>query len=143
MRVFIGIKIGEELQKKILEWEKYYKNLPVRWLAPENLHITLIPPWEENIIEKAKGKLESIKKGKFEIVFDKISFGPDSRYPRLIWAEGNLFHLTLARFDPKKFKDFPIKKLNEKVDWQEKVSEVCLFQSFPNSVYKILHKVPL
>src|SRR3989344_8389345 len=92
MRVFVAIKISEELQKRILEWEEKYKALPVRWLPPENLHITLIPPWEEKNVEEVKSKLSKLSKlsktGEFDILFNKVSFGPKPEHPRLIWAEG-------------------------------------------------------
>ena len=64
--------------------------LPVRWLSDKNLHITLVPPWHEESIERAKTVLQTIegKFGPIELFFTNISFGPDPRRPRLIWLTG-------------------------------------------------------
>jgi 2'-5' RNA ligase len=157
-RIFVAVKISPELQEAILEWERNYNRLPVRWLAGKNLHVTLVPPREENDenIEKTKSVLKTFegKIGQFEIEFNKVEYGPHSQEPRLIWAEGKspkilvdfkeklellldhksdyrpwLMHLTLARFHPKDFVRFPIKNLDEKVHWLETVNSFVLMES--------------
>ncbi|MEK7192162.1 MAG: RNA 2',3'-cyclic phosphodiesterase [Patescibacteria group bacterium] len=157
-RVFVAIGLSQSLQSKILEWERKFRNLPVRWLAGKNLHITLIPPWyaEEKEIEKIKKILNSIGGviKPFEIKFEKVAFGPAPRQPRLIWAEGAVpgeliklktriekmlgqkpekrpffLHLTLARFRPEDFKSFPRQILNEKVEWKEEAQSFVLMES--------------
>jgi 2'-5' RNA ligase len=171
-RVFVGIPGSKELKFRVNEWsDKKLKNIKVRIIPSKNLHITLVPPWnEENIDELAK-KIEEVKEKfiSFEIEFEKISFGPSKKRPRLIWLEGKpnnnfvllkkgleeklnirgdrkpfLPHITIARFRPRDFRQFPIKQLNEKVDWQEKVENFCLYESktLPTgAVYKILKRV--
>jgi 2'-5' RNA ligase len=152
-RIFIGLPIGENLQDKILKFEKKFKNLPVRWILPHNLHITLVPPWYENDIEGIKEKLKSFDLGKsFKISFYKVEYGPSKKFPRLIWAVGdtpkellilhqNLFnilgpkpekgdfklHLTLARFNfnPK----IKLPEIDESVYWEDEINEVVLFHS--------------
>jgi 2'-5' RNA ligase len=152
-RIFIGLPIGENLQDKILKFEKKFKNLPVRWILPHNLHITLVPPWYENDIEGIKEKLKFFDLGKsFKISFYKVEYGPSKKFPRLIWAVGNnsnellilrqnLFnilsqepeqrdfklHLTLARFNfnPK----IKLPEINESVYWEDEIKEVVLFRS--------------
>ncbi|MFC1595071.1 RNA 2',3'-cyclic phosphodiesterase [Patescibacteria group bacterium] len=174
-RIFIAISISEGLQNKILEWGKSYENLPVRWLKGKNLHITLIPPWyceEEKIQDIEKIIDEVLKKiSSFEIVFRKISYGPNLRQPRLIWIEAEpqkiasnlktelekslgkkaehrpwLVHMTLARFRPETFSSFPIKKLDEIINWEEKVESAVIMESMLSPTgadYKILHKADL
>lgn len=167
-RIFIALPISQELQKIILKWEKNYKNLPVRWLSPKNLHITLVPPWYESDIKKNSSQLECIKSPFFDVVFESIEFGPDPKRPRLIWAKGKApeallalqknvtkltrqkserrpfkLHLTLARFRPENFAKFPVKKLNEKVTWREKITSFMLMESLlspKGAEYKILEK---
>lgn len=157
-RIFVGIKINETLQKEILHWEKPWRQiLPIRWLIPQNLHITLVPPWYEENIDWVKKALSTIlnKVQPCQIRFDQISFGSDPKHPRLIWAAGQApleilklkkllektlnqtgekrefgLHLTLARFQPKDFASLPIKTLNEEVTWTQKVNSVVLFESF-------------
>lgn len=156
-RIFVGIKISEGLQKEIARWRKPFESkLPVRWLLGKNLHLTLIPPWYEeniNLIKKALIATD-FKVQPFEVTFHQVSFGPQSKNPRLIWAEEKthpllvtlrdrlsktlprpiekrplLSHLTLARFRPKDFVNFPIKKLDEPVEWDQKVASIALFEA--------------
>lgn len=172
-RIFIAITISEKLQQEVLEWEKKYQKLPVRWLQGKNLHITLVPPWYESDIEKIKEKLAPIRErcGSFEIRFENITFGPDPRRPRLIWAEGeapleirNLkleierslnrkpeerpfkLHLTVARFRPETFSSFPIKKLDEKVFLRDEVKSFVLMESHlspEGADYEVIEEIML
>lgn len=172
-RIFIAIKISPEIQEKTDNWKARFTSLPVRWIHRDNLHITLIPPWEEknipeiiNMAEKIKGRILP-----FDIEFNKITYGPDINKPRLIWAEGDAvkslvhlnkeiakllgakqsvrdfkLHLTLARFRPEDYIDFQVKKLNEKIDWKEKVDSVCIMESLTKSGgadYKVLKNISL
>lgn len=171
-RVFVGIKISNGLQEEILGWEKsWQQKLTVRWLAGKNLHITLIPPWYEGNPEKVKNALGEIK-GKFkpfEIKFNKITFGPDPKHPRLIWTEGKAppeifklkkllekilnqagekrkfsLHLTLARFQPKDFLFFPIKTLDEEIAWAQEVYSIILFEAhlfLTGAEYEVLEEI--
>ena len=155
MRVFVAVPISNELQGKILEWEKFFPDLSVRWLLGKNLHITLVPPWEENNVEGVKNLLEKVENpAPFEAEFNDVSFGPNPKSPRLIWASGNApremvnlknnvekvleinpenrpykLHLTLARFKLEDFRNFSIKNLNEKVLWKERVDSFVLMES--------------
>ena len=157
-RIFIAIPISQPLQQGIFDWERGFSQLPVRWLIGKNLHITLVPPWyeEESQISGCKVRLAEAANGlkPFELKFTRVTFGPDPREPRLIWAEGTApkeivelrdkllrvfsrpaekrtfkTHLTLARFRPETFSSFPVKNLDEKVYWPEKVSSVVLMES--------------
>ncbi len=114
MRIFVGIPLSEELRGRVLEWEGQHRfdlsalrlhsgHLPspgekgntVRWVEPKNLHVTLVPPLDfarglrPSDIEGIIKKLETVKHQPFEIRFDKISFGPNVREPRMVWASGN------------------------------------------------------
>jgi 2'-5' RNA ligase len=169
-RIFIGLPIGENLQDKILKFEKKFKNLPVRWILPHNLHITLVPPWYENNIEEVKEKLKSFNLGKsFKISFYKVEYGPSKKFPRLIWAVGdtpkellilrqNLFnilgqkpeerdfklHLTLARFNFNP--EIKFREINESIYWEDDVKEVILFCSHllkRGAEYEVLEKIKL
>lgn len=153
-RIFVGLPVSIRLQEEISEWEKGYKDLPVRWMVGKNLHITLVPPWYTDDVEAVAEKLSGIKGRPFDIEFHKVAYGPDSKRPRLIWAEGKApkelaylkaraeralkkeaerrpfsLHLTLARFRPEDFPRFRIKELNEKVSWRDKASSIVLMES--------------
>ncbi|MDO8504842.1 MAG: RNA 2',3'-cyclic phosphodiesterase [Candidatus Liptonbacteria bacterium] len=174
IRVFVAIPIPEELQKEIFAWEKNYKNLPVRWGSGQSLHITLVPPWYAEDANCAVGELSDIQSAvkPFEIRFDRVSFGTRPDAPRLIWAWGKeageeilklksvaeaVFgqrpekrpynpHLTLARFKDDDFKSFPIKHLEEKIDWKMKADSVALYESrlhHSGAEYEILKEIKL
>lgn len=178
-RIFIAIPISQKLRNKVFDWQKKFQpdfgksNKIIRWLPEKNLHITLIPPWDEENPKKIAESLDKIsgKFSPFEIRFDKINYGPDPIRPRLIWAWGRnprmlselksklenipetprgkrpfTLHLTLARFNPEDFNSFALKKLNEKVDWHETVDSIVLIESHLSSYgadYKILKKISL
>lgn len=174
MSIFIGIKASPKLQEKILEWrKKFEEKLPVRWISAEDLHLTIVPPWNEKNIDNAKRNLEAavFEIKSFDIEFTHILYGPNPRKPRLIWLLGpenkNLIsieeklldafgmesrrplkpHMTAARFRQAEFKKFPIKKLDEPFIWKEKVESVTLFESRKIPVddikYKILYQINL
>lgn len=160
-RIFIAIPVSNEIRKQAVKIRQKHKNLDVRWLFGHNLHITLIAPWEEDNIQKVENALENISNriGPFDIEFHKVTFGPNNRTPRLIWAEGPVpekltklkkklkeilkkekiletyekrsfrLHMTIARFKPGKFKTFPTKKIDEKINWKQKTDKVALMQS--------------
>jgi 2'-5' RNA ligase len=173
-RIFVAVPISEELQEEILEWEKNYRRLPVRWIAGKNLHVTLIPPWESEEAEKVSMILKTLE-GKigesFEIVFERVCYGPRKEEPRLIWAEGKApkeiqdlktrvenilgqrpdgrpfkLHLTLARFNSRDFVKFPIKNLDEEVFWRQEVKSFVLMESrlLPEGAeYEVLEEIKL
>ncbi|MBI4250747.1 RNA 2',3'-cyclic phosphodiesterase [Candidatus Uhrbacteria bacterium] len=156
-RIFFGIPIEENLQEKIAAWRKKYERLAVRWVKPNNLHVTLIPPWDEEDIDSVIRLLEHSTAKAVEpltLQFTRVAYGPSLREPRLIWAEGVaphglltlknwcesvlgvsadtrpfLLHLTLARFRPETFSSFPVKKLDESVSWSQTCSSVVLYES--------------
>lgn len=171
-RIFIAVAISKEPQDKILKWTKKYKKLPVRWLAGKNLHITLIPPWYTDNVETVIKKLKKVSCPPFDIEFSNVSYGPDPKRPRLIWAEGTasenivclkdklekmfpeykntykewLMHMTIARFDPGTFSSFSVKKLDEKVSWQDKIKSFVLMESHlsrEGADYEVLEKFNL
>lgn len=89
--------MSEKLQREIIEWEKQFSDLPVRWLVGKNLHITLVPPWYEENLEKIEKLLKQVKSsGSIDLKFERVTFGPDPRRPRLIWAEGEVPPKLLA-----------------------------------------------
>lgn len=156
-RIFVAIRADEALADKIAEWREKYKNLSVKWVAPESLHITLVPPWYEAEVEKVAAKLKRISSEPFEMVFDRVTFRPRGKSPRLIWVEGIApeevrilvksleralgrrsakrswkLHLTLARFSPQKFAASDVEKINVPVHWKMEVKSFVLMESQPS-----------
>jgi 2'-5' RNA ligase len=159
MRVFVAIPVPEGLQREMLAWEEKYRALPVRWLKGKNLHVTLVPPWEERPgdVPETLARMRSAAGGLREPIplsFSRVRFGPDPRRPRLIWAEGETSpalaalsqalhrelgitpearafrpHLTLARFRPERLASFPVRELDEPVSWRAEARSVALMES--------------
>ncbi len=157
-RVFVTLYPSDEFREKVVAWEEKYKTLPVRWLQGKNLHITLIPPWYVEDVDAVQLVLDAWAKNKptepFTIRFHSVSFGPDPRRPRLIWASGKTprellklkagiektlhyesglrdfkLHLTLARFREEDFPVFSVTTLNETVAWEDTVDSFVLMES--------------
>ncbi len=175
MRVFIAFPISERLQKEVEKYREFYPDLAVNWLEGKNLHITLIPPWseEENNIDKIKEILKLLegKTGSIAAVLNRVSYGPNFHSPRLIWATGKtpetfggfkkslerllgkpgernefLLHLTLARFRPEDFQFFPVKKIDDEINWEETFNEFVMMRSHLSSGgadYEIMEKYKL
>lgn len=91
-RIFLAIGVPDEIKKKAEVWQKRHSSLPIRWIKPSNLHITLVPPWyadEVGLYETAKEAAQAVKKTKsFSVSFSKVLLGPPGQPPRLIWTEG-------------------------------------------------------
>lgn len=91
-RIFIAISIPEEIKHKLVEVEKNFKNLSLRFVKPENLHLTLVfNEWSDEFsIEKMKKIMEELTKRhqSFILRIEKITLGPDFKRPRMVWAVG-------------------------------------------------------
>ena len=92
-RIFIAINLSEDVKKKLIDYQKKWPELPIRWTKKENLHITLIflgylP--DEELLEVLKSTKEAVLKHQpFFINLKKIIYGPPKKLPpRMVWAEG-------------------------------------------------------
>ncbi len=156
-RVFLALRIPYQLQLEIKKWRDDFSCLPVRWVPLSNIHITILPPWQtsKEQIEELQKQLKILASNisAFNLHFYNISYGPNLKNPRLIWVRGNLNnqlinlkekaekifnqhinrsflpHLTLARFKTYHFSSFPIKSLNEKINWTASFSFIELIES--------------
>lgn len=92
-RIFVAIHVPDQIKKEILSWQEKHSFLSVRWIKPENLHITLVPPWyaDNQGVEETVGILEKKTENfnSFPVDFSQVNYGPDKNRPRLIWAEGD------------------------------------------------------
>lgn len=156
-RVFVGLPAGRELVEAAGEFRRAHAGLKVRWTRPENLHLTLVPPWsclDVGVVCQAL-RDEAARQSPFEVIFEQVSFGPDPRRPRLIWATGEalaglpefargllaatgapgeplksfLLHLTIARFNSRDLDAMGQRKLREPVSWRGTLDALCLYES--------------
>jgi len=155
-RVFLALLLSEEGKAFLRQWTEKYIDLPVRWIAGKDLHVTLVPPFYigEQELEHAIALLQNIEfNASFKGVFRCITLGPDPSQPRLIWAEGEYdahidalteklaqvfsqeqgrqfrLHITLARFNNDQYKAFPVKKIDEEIFWEEYFDGIALMES--------------
>ncbi len=91
-RIFLAINLPDSVKKKLLEFQREWADLPVRWTKEINLHITLVfigYVSDEEMLEVCRLAREAAQKYQpFEIKLKRICLGPPNRPARMIWLEG-------------------------------------------------------
>ncbi len=89
VRVFVALKIASEIADVLAQFARELERFPVRLIAPADIHLTLVPPWNEVSIPDAAGKLRRVadRFGDFTLQFRHVGYGPEPRRPRFLWAE--------------------------------------------------------
>jgi 2'-5' RNA ligase len=172
-RIFVALPMSSAITQAVAEWRAEHGSLPVHWVDGKNLHMTIVPPWNEEDADRAADILRTIEGsiGGFNAKFTRVTYGPTQRKPRLIWASGEspdqLFilkhsaertlgrvpetrpfrmHVTVARFRPEEFANFPVQKLSEEISWKESFSSFVLMESHltpAGTTYEVLAEFPL
>jgi len=158
-RIFVAIKASPRLQENIAKLQEPFSSLPIKWTLEKDLHITLVPPWEEEDVDSVKKKLNGFQgtTGEFRITFEKLAFGPNGEKPRLLWLKAMpseklrrlkeeleqllkhkskykdwIIHMTLGKFEPE---DFSLSWLNSLPPGlfviQEEINSIALIESVP------------
>lgn len=93
LRLFIAIRPPEEIIQEIINYQR--KNLnhsAFRLIEKENIHLTLIflGYINEELISKIIEVCERISRQyqPFSVNFSLFDYGPNQKFPRLIWLEG-------------------------------------------------------
>jgi 2'-5' RNA ligase len=88
-RVFVALKIVPEIARELAQMARELERFAVRLIAPDDIHLTLVPPWWETSIPATIEKLRSVadKAAPFTLTFVHLNYGPQPRRPRLLWAE--------------------------------------------------------
>ena len=88
-RVFVALKIAPEIADQLAQMARELQRFPVRLIAAADIHLTLVPPWNEPSIPDAVGKLHRVtdRFGDFVLEFRHAGYGPEPKRPRLLWAE--------------------------------------------------------
>jgi len=170
-RVFVGIKLAPEIACELVGIAKELKNAAVRPVSADDVHLTLVPPWQEDCIGKATEMLRRITAGfnPFALVVEHVGYGPDPRRPRLLWADCAAVnelealraalmaayaqddqrpyrpHLTLARIRGNGRAIARGHPIDRPVAFRQSVDSVQLFRSPPPGErgYRILASAPL
>ena len=170
-RVFVGLKIVPEIAIKLVQLTATLQRPAVRPVAPADIHVTLVPPWNEASTPDAIERLGRVacRFHTFTLIIQHVGYGPQPRQPRLLWADcaasGEIAalraalmqacgqtderafqpHVTLARIRG----DGRVIAQNHPIDQQlsltQRIESVELFQSPPpgDNGYRVLASLPL
>jgi RNA 2',3'-cyclic 3'-phosphodiesterase len=88
-RVFVALKIAAAIADELAKVARELERVPVRLVAPADIHLTLVPPWNEVSIPEAAEKLRRVadRCDDFTLELRHVGYGPEPRRPRLLWAE--------------------------------------------------------
>ncbi len=99
-RIFIAINLPDQIKKRLLNFQRDWAALPVRWTKEKNLHITLaFLGYVDNqeLLEICQLTRQVVERYQsFEINLKRIYLGPPNKPARMIWLEGEE-NLSLAR----------------------------------------------
>lgn len=88
-RIFVALRIAPGIAGELAQIARELERFPVRLVAPADIHLTLVPPWNEVSMPDAIEKLRRVAGGfgDFTLEFRRVGYGPEPRRPRLLWAE--------------------------------------------------------
>lgn len=170
-RVFIGIKVTDEITDLLPNLQKKFDNHPIKWVDAKDLHLTLIPPWQMTDQPKTEDQLSKTLQGykNFNLTIYQLTYGPTPENPRMIWlkcepsaeltnlkthlenefgkTEDRAFlpHITLARLSKKKINPALLPKIQKIITQTISVNAIQLFAS-PNpgeKGYRVLASIPI
>ena len=91
MRTFIAIELSSEIKESLAQAQSHlkYAGADVKWVTPENIHLTLkfLGEIPEEKCENVKAALDEIAKttASFELSIKDIGAFPNIEFPRVIW----------------------------------------------------------
>lgn len=91
-KIFIGIELSPSVKKRLDRRISEWKDLPVKWVRPENFHITLLylgyvhDDAVPEICEAATRSAQSVDS--FDIALEEIVLAPEGENPKMIWVDG-------------------------------------------------------
>lgn len=88
-RVFVGIKMADEIARELAEFTQPLRPYGVRLVPRNDIHLTLVPPWDEPDTAGAAATLQAAISDfrPFVLTFVHLGYGPNLRAPRLLWVE--------------------------------------------------------
>jgi 2'-5' RNA ligase len=170
-RVFVGLKVAPDIASELARLARTLECFAVRLVAPADIHLTLVPPWDEPAPSEAIEKLRVVagQFGAFPLTVQHVGYGPDPRRPRLLWADCAasdeiaalrralleayrqtddrpfLPHVTLARIRGNGRMIARERPIDQELSLTQRVESVELFQSPPQGErgYRVLAAAPL
>jgi len=88
-RVFVGLKIAPAIAQELAQYAHRIEHAPSRFVPCDDIHLTLVPPWNENSIADVIGELRttSSRLAPFPLAFTRLSYWPYHRRPHLLCVE--------------------------------------------------------
>ncbi len=88
-RVFVGLKIAPDIAHALAELAKPLEREAARSVASSDIHLTLVPPWNESRRADAVARLSGAVDGftTFRLAFAHVGYGPTGHHPRLLWVD--------------------------------------------------------
>ncbi|MCX6720425.1 MAG: RNA 2',3'-cyclic phosphodiesterase [Candidatus Staskawiczbacteria bacterium] len=96
-RVFVAINLPHEIRKELFEYSEKHLDLPAKWTAKDNLHITL--EFLGALTDEEAGEVclavkeVAERHSSFSLNLNKILYGPPNlkagQAPKFVWAEGD------------------------------------------------------
>lgn len=170
VRVFAGLKVAPETAAELTQLAAGLEKNSVRPVAPADIHLTLVPPWNEASIPDAIEKLHRVagRFGPLTLAFHHVGYGPEPKRPRLIWVDCAASdeiaalraallqafgqsderpfrpHVTLARIRGNGRAVARAHPIDQNVSFTQRVESLELFQSPPPGErgYRILASLP-
>jgi len=89
MRIFVGLRIAPEISHVLARDARVLAQPSVRLVAPADIHLTLVPPWNETSNQELAVRLRTVAEGfcPLSLTFTRLGYGPRAERPRLLWAE--------------------------------------------------------
>jgi 2'-5' RNA ligase len=171
VRIFVALRISPDIALALAQYGRDLEQFSVRPVAPADIHLTLVPPWNEVSPAEAVEKLRRVvdRFCPFTLTFRHVGYGPEPKRPRFLWAEcvaskeiaefrvaliqafGQADerpfrpHVTLARLRDKGRALARKHPLDQDLALTQRIESIELMQSPPpdGSGYKILASVPL
>ncbi len=170
MRVFVGIDLDEDTARQCAGLQAWLPDLPGRRVQPQDMHITLVPPWNVQDLEPVEERLAAVARQTkpFPLALRRLAYGPTRQRPRLAWIEcepveelrklrdalADAFqvedrrdfrpHITIARFRKEHWKSLKAHPIERQLSVQTEVTSITLFESVHrgDTTYRILGAFP-
>jgi 2'-5' RNA ligase len=156
-RIFVGVPVDAQNVTTMVREHPLLADLPVRWIRDEDLHITILAPWNTSTVDAAVEKFTHLpQRSAFPLFFHTVETVPRS-IPRVLWVQSHpsysiitlkqdlerlfgvvtenrpfLPHITLARFIDGRQSNY-VNPIHEPFSWAVSVDRVALYQSHTSS----------
>lgn len=88
-RVFVGIKLLPEVAEYCVKLQADAGDIPGRFIPPEDMHVTLLPPIEMAdhafVVERLRTVVKTVEP--FTLILKRFTYGPNVMRPRYLWVE--------------------------------------------------------